>query len=171
MCRHIAVIFIRWLLLSLSITRTSLKRQSFFFIHCFYSLLYKIGRFNVTSAAHLIPSCPPLFCFNTTVWYNLCMYIIKQMDLNTGGSFGELHCTCDLRVVFLIKLINYLKYFKNILQTVGSLCHQNVNLNTEYVPCQMFHATPMKKNQIFNTLRKKRMLGQDHASFNFSSKL
>ena len=67
------------------------------------------------------------------------------MDLNTGGSFGELHCTCDLPVVFLIKLNHYLKYLKNLLQTVDRLCHQNVNLNTEYVPCQMFHATPMKK--------------------------
>ena len=48
------------------------------------------------------------------------------MDLNTGGSFGELHCTCDLPVVFLIKLNNDLKYLKNLLQTVGSLCHQTL---------------------------------------------
>ena len=74
--------------------------------------------------------------------YNLTK--IAKMDLNTGGSFGELRCTCDLPVVFLIKLNHYLKYLKNLLQTVDRLCHQNVNLNTEYVPCQIFHATPMK---------------------------
>ena len=73
------------------------------------------------------------------------------MDLNTSWSLGDSNRIAFViyRFIFLlIKIDHYLKYKKFYFKLLV-MCRQNVNLNIEYVPRQMFHASPMKTINIF----------------------